>query len=286
MKAGQIVIFIFRIIPKGMISRFFGYLTNLCMPQYILTPVINWYCKKFAVKKEEILFPEGGFKTFDDFFTRKLIEGAHKIDESIDAVISPVDARISYFGRINKKSIIQAKGIEYSLDSLIPSNTCKEFIDGDFITLYLSPADYHHIHSPVEGNITGFFNIPGKLFTVQEFMVNGLKGLFSKNERVISYIKTDRGLAAVCKVGAMNVGRITLSYAGVVTNKTFRSRNEFFYPAKFCPHIKKGENIGTFHLGSTVILLFQKGMIKFDKLEIGKSVRLGQRIATYINYST
>ena len=281
MKAGRIVIFFFKVIPKGMISRFFGYITRLRIHQYILAIIINWYCKKFGVKKDEILHPPGGFKTFDDFFTRKLKEGARRIDSSADAVISPVDARISYFGRINKKSIIQAKGIEYSLEALVPSAKAKEFIDGDFITLYLSPADYHHIHSPVDGNITGFFNIPGKLFSVQEFMVNGLRGLFSKNERVISYIKTGRGLVAVCKVGAMNVGRITLSYAGVVTNRTFRHRNEFFYPEKFCPHIIKGESIGTFHLGSTVILLFQKDMIKFEKLEIGKTVRLGQRIAVY-----
>ena len=281
MKTGRIVIFVFRIIPKGIISRFFGYITRLRIPQYILTFIISWYCKKFGVKKVEILYPPGGFKTLDDFFTRNLKEGVHKIDSSSEAVVSPVDARISYFGRINKKSIIQAKGIDYSLEALVPSAVSKEFVDGDFITLYLSPADYHHIHSPVDGNITGFFNIPGKLFPVKEFMVNGLKGLFSKNERVISYIKTGRGLTAVCKVGAMNVGRITLSYAGVVTNKSFRHRNEFFYPESFCPHVKKGDNIGTFHLGSTVILLFQKDMIKFDKLEIGKAVRLGQRIAVY-----
>ncbi|MCU0821427.1 MAG: archaetidylserine decarboxylase [Spirochaetes bacterium] len=281
MKAGRIVIFIFRFIPKGIISRLFGYLTRRRIPRFVLSSIINWYCKKFPVKKDEILYPAGGFKTLDEFFTRKLKEGVHKIDPSTGAVVSPVDAMISYYGRINKKSIIQAKGIEYSLSALVPSAMAEKFIDGDFITLYLSPADYHHIHSPVSGNIIGFFNIPGKLYSVQEFMVNGMKGLFSKNERVISYIRTDRGLAAVCKIGAMNVGRITLNYAGVVTNKTFRHRNEFFYPEKFCPHIKKGENLGTFHLGSTVILLFQKDMIKFDKLEIGRSVRIGHRIAVY-----
>lgn len=281
MKAGRIVIFFFKVIPKGMISRFFGYLTGLRIHRFILNFIIGWYCRKFPVKKDEILYPPDGFKTFDDFFTRKLKEGIHRIDASPDAIVSPVDARISYFGRINKKSIIQAKGIDYSLEALVPSATGKQFIDGDFITLYLSPGDYHHIHSPVAGNIIGFFNIPGKLYSVQEFMVKGLKGLFSKNERVISYIRTDRGLVAVCKIGAMNVGRITLHYAGVVTNRTFRHRNEFFYPEKFCPHVKKGENIGTFHLGSTVILLFQKDMIKFEKLEIGNTVRLGQRIAVY-----
>ncbi len=277
----RLSIFIFKIIPKGFISRLFGFLTRLHLPQGILNPVIEWYCKKYGVKKEEILYPEDGFKTFDQFFTRYVKSGVHTFDNAEKSVISPVDGRIYNFGKINNNSIIQAKGIEYYLDDLIPSNTYREFIDGSFVTIYLSPADYHHIHSPVSGSITGYFSIPGKLFTVQEFMVNGLKGLFSKNERVISYIKNDNGLAAVCKIGAMNVGRITLSYSDVVTNRTIRKRREYFYSSDTQPHVDKGEEVGVFHLGSTVILLFQKDMVKFDNIEPDSLIRLGERIAFF-----
>ena len=224
---------------------------------------------------DEYTVPSGGFRNFDKFFTRKLKPGSRKINAARGALLSPVDARVDQSGKIKKGQLIQAKGISYSIDSLIPSDTAKRFQNGSFVTLYLSPADYHRIHSPVSGKITGFFHIPGKLYTVQEFMVQGLEGLFSINERLISYIQTANGLAAVCKVGAMNVGRISLSYDTAITNKFIRSKKEVFFdkPVK----VKSGDEIGIFHLGSTIILLFEKGMARLE-IKSGERVRFGQRI--------
>ncbi len=278
----QLLIFLFIIIPKSLFSRIFGTITRIPFPQWILRPIISKYCRSYDVNTDEFETPPGGFRTFNSFFTRSLKEGVHKIDTSPTAVVSPVDALIEQYGQIEGATIIQAKGIDYSLHDLVPSKQAELFECGSFMTLYLSPADYHRIHSPVTGSITGYFHIPGKLYTVQEFMVQGLRGLFSKNERLISYIDTEKGHVGVCKIGAMNVGRMSISHAPVVTNKNIRRRNEVLYRGEERPEIRAGEELGVFHLGSTIVLLFQKNYIRFADDIGGKRVRVGQRIGDII----
>ncbi|HQO01770.1 MAG TPA: archaetidylserine decarboxylase [Spirochaetota bacterium] len=279
--ANELLIFIFKIIPKSLLSRIFGYITRIPMPQFLLNPVIRLYSRKFGVRTEEILYPAGGFRTFNSFFTRKVKNGVHVIDSGRGSVVSPVDGRIDQFGTIEKTAMIQAKGISFSLEDLIPSATHLEFVDGSFMTLYLSPGDYHRIHSPVDGNVVGFFSLPGKLFTVQEFMVKGLTGLFTKNERMISYINTEYGLAGVCKVGAMNVGRIGVVYdEDYRSNRLIRCRKEHFFDDDSQMTMRRGDELGRFNLGSTIILLFQKDMVRFGSFRCGDTVRMGQKIGT------
>lgn len=279
--AHNFIIFIFKIIPKSLLSRIFGYITRIPMPRFLLNPVIQWYSEKFGVRSAEILYPAGGFRSFNSFFTRRVKKGVHKIDPGKGVVVSPVDARIDQFGKIEKTEMIQAKDILFSLENLVPSETYKEFIDGSFMTLYLSPGDYHRIHSPADGNVIGFFSIPGKLFTVQEFMVNGLQGLFTKNERMITYLNTAYGLVGVCKVGAMNVGRIGVVYEeDYASNRFFRRRREHFYEDDSQMTLKCGDELARFNLGSTIVLLFQKDMVKFSTFRCGDTVRVGQKIGT------
>ncbi len=274
-------IFLFRIIPTSLLSRCLGYAARLAVPSFILGPIIAWYSAKFGVRTDEMVRPDGGFVCLDDFFTRRLKPGVHVVDRGKKSIVSPVDARIDQFGSIEGATVFQAKGMGYRLDELIPSDYHKNFIDGSFITLYLSPGDYHRIHSPIGGEVAGYFALPGRLLTVQEYMVKGLPGLFAKNERLISYIETGNGMVAVVKVGAMNVGRITVSYDGVETNRAFRRRVEHFYPANARPRVEKGGDLGAFHLGSTIVLLFQKDAIKIDAFEAGDRVRVGERIAMF-----
>jgi len=282
MRHKTLLLFLFTIMPKSFLSRIFGYTAQIPLPDLIMKFIIKYYCAFYKVNQYEIDYPGTGFRTFDQFFTRKLKAGIHKIDPKLESIVSPVDAKISEFGRINHNSIIQAKGINYTLDKLVPSQMSDVFIDGSFITLYLSPADYHRIHCPVSGRITGYYAIPGKLFPVQDFMVNGLNDLFSKNERILTYIKNKNKSLAICKVGAMNVGRISLSYSAIETNRWFRIKKEFFYSSDKQPIIKKGQEIAIFHLGSTIILLFQKNTIQFAKIKKGQRIRVGQKIASYL----
>ncbi len=282
MRHKSLLLFLFKIIPKSFLSRIFGYIARLPLPRLTMDVIIKHYCGFYKVNQNEIDYPESGFRTFDQFFTRKLKPGVHKIDPNLNSIVSPVDAKISEFGKINNGTLIQAKGIYYKIKELIPSGMSDEFIGGSFITLYLSPADYHRIHSPVSGKITGYYTIPGKLFTVQDFMVKGLNGLFAKNERVLTYIKNKNRALAVCKIGAMNVGRISLSYTDIETNRWFRHKNEFFYPIKNRPAVRKGQEIGIFHLGSTIILLFQKDTMQFVNIKKGRRIRVGQKIAYFL----
>jgi phosphatidylserine decarboxylase len=275
--AGALLVFLFRIIPKSLISRIFGCIAQITLPRSIMNAFIQWYTGKYGVK-EEYITPAGGFKTIDQFFTRRLRDGVHTISRAANCAVSPVDARIDQFGDIKDTTMIQAKGMEYSLQYLVPSETYRKFLWGHFMTLYLSPGDYHRIHSPVDGTVAGYFNIPGTLFTVQDWMVRGLPNLFAKNERLISYIESRAGMVAVCKVGAMNVGRITLSYCTERTNRTFRRRRELFFPAEDRVPVLAGDELGVFHLGSTIILLFQRGMISFDAFKPGEKIRMGNRI--------
>ncbi|HNX25332.1 MAG TPA: archaetidylserine decarboxylase [Spirochaetota bacterium] len=275
-------ILIFKILPKGFISRIFGYTSLIPLPQGLMKKIIAWYSVKYGVNLAEAEIPAEGFKNLNKFFTRTLKSGSRKIDEDKKSVVAATDSRVDQYGDITDDNILQAKGVDYSLRDLIPSIEAEKFINGKYITLYLSPGDYHRIHSPVSGKITGFFNIPGKLYTVQEFMVKGFKGLFAVNERLITYIETDNGAVAVCKIGAINVGKISLSYDHSVTNKFFRNKNEKIYDEDKMPQVKKGDEIGIFNLGSTVIILFEEGMVKFNDLKDGQMVKMGEKIGTLL----
>ena len=282
MKRG-LLIFFFSILPKAFLSRIFGVIARMRFPRSILVPVMEWYCDKYPVKMDEFDQPDEGFKTLDQFFTRRLKKGIHIIDSNPMAVVSPVDARIDQFGEITGTRVMQAKDIDYLVSDLIPASIHHSFLDGTFVTLYLSPADYHRIHSPIDATISGSLHVPGKLFPVMELMVNGINGLFSKNERIITYLQSEYGICAVSKIGAMNVGRISVSYNDFISNDSFfRSKREMLFSKEFRPHVHRGDELGIFHLGSTVILLFQKGMVNLDRLLVGQRVRVGQRIGELV----
>lgn len=274
----QFFAFLYRVLPKGLISRIMGGIARLRLPRFLLDSIINAYCANYRVNRDEMEVPPGGFVSFNMFFTRKLKKGVHTIDRGEYSVVSPVDGRVDQCGAIDGSAIIQAKGISYTVESLVPSGRAKDFMGGSFITIYLSPADYHRIHSPVTGKIDGYLHIPGKLFTVQKYMVDRMPGLFAKNERIITFITTGSGKTALCKIGALGVGRITLSYAAAMTNRFFRSHEEKYFDTTARIAVKKGDEVGLFNLGSTVILLFENGMVKFNPLPEGTRVRMGQKI--------
>jgi len=276
----KMTIYFFHVLPKSLLSRLFGYIARIPIPQFLLKKIMKWYIASYGVIENEMVIPEKGFRNLDQFFTRQIKEGSHPVDTSKKSIVSPVDARVDQYGSIDNETLIQAKGVSFSLKELIPSETAERFKDGSFMTLYLSPGDYHRIHSPIAGKITGYFNLPGKLYTVQEFMVKGLPGLFNINERLISYVEAQNKLCAVIKVGAMNVGRMTLAYDTVMTNKTFRRKKELFYDKGSEPTAEKGGELGTFHMGSTIVLLFEKDTATFNDIEIGTAVRMGQAIGS------
>ncbi len=269
------------LMPKNLISRMFGWMTYIHFPRFVMVPLLQAFVRVYKINVDEAELQLKDYPSLNKFFTRALKEGARDIDYTDRTVVSPVDGRISVFGKIKEGKMIQAKGINYDLDDLLEwPEYAARFQGGSYIVIYLSPQDYHRIHTPHEGNVVALGYTPGELFTVNQISVKGVHGLFPKNERLTSYISTDFGLLAVCKVGATNVGRIRVTYDRLITNSWIRIHRQKTYKNPI--YMNRGEELGRFEMGSTVILLFEKDRFEFSKaLEEGMKIRLGEPLGSF-----
>ena len=268
-------------IPQNLVSRIFGWISYMHLPSFIMIPVLQAYSRVFKIDVNEAEKNIREYPSLNRFFTRALKEGARIVDKEKTSIISPVDGTVSRYGDVKSGKMIQAKGIDYSLSDLLESSKYLEnFREGKYVVIYLSPRDYHRIHSPVEGKILGYTYTPGKLFAVNEIAVKGLHGLFPKNERLTTYIKNSSGMVGLVKVGAVNVGRIRVNYDTIHTNRWIRIARHESYDVPF--GVSKGDEVGRFEMGSTVILLFEKGTVNFSQnIQEGRSIKFGQVIGHY-----
>jgi phosphatidylserine decarboxylase len=224
------------------------------------------------------------FEHFNAFFTRALRDGVRPIETSVDSIVSPVDGSISQLGTITGEELLQAKGNEYSLLKLLGGNEAlaKRFVNGQFITLYLSPRDYHRIHMPVDGTLLDMTYVPGRLYSVSPLTTQAIDNLFARNERVINHFKTSSGSMALIMVGAIFVGSMETVWAGEITparNRTLQ-HSDYSNP-EIQINFDKGEEMGRFNMGSTVILLFEPGALQWvPSLIPGANIRLGQKLGT------
>jgi len=265
-------------LPHHAVSRIVFKLTRI-RSAYV-PKAIQLFSEVFDVNLDEAVNSDPkSYSTFNEFFTRTLKPELRPIAPS--KLTSPVDGTISQFGKIENGSLLQAKGVTYTLDSLVGGNKerAKRYENGQFITIYLSPRDYHHIHMPCSGKLTEQTHIPGRLFSVAKHTVNTIKGIFARNERVIASFDTEYGPMAMILVGAINVAAIETVWAGLVTppkGETITSRN---YRAKEIS-IEKGQEMGRFNMGSTVILLFSEGAPKLGKdLEVDQTLKMGEALS-------
>ncbi len=245
------------------------------VPKPLLRSVIRRYIDFYGVNVGEIADPLDSFESFDDFFTRALKPGTHTIDADPNVACSPVDGRVLNFGRVSGGRIDQVKGRSYGLDELLDSaERAKRFEAGHYVTVYLSPKDYHRIHCPVAGKVTGYRYIPGRLYPVNDMGVSNVDKLFAVNERLISYVESALGGVAVVKVGATNVGMISLSYHGVRTN--VGRKTAYDEVLKKAVPIEKGGELGRFHLGSTVVVVTEREDLVPVVTETETYVRMGE----------
>jgi phosphatidylserine decarboxylase len=266
-------------LPKKAISRWMG--------RFARSPVskrfIPYYIKRFDIDLSEVEKPWEEYESLQEFFIRRLKPGARPVDPSPDTVVSPVDGTISQIGTITRDTLIQAKGLEYRLEELLGGDQerAKQFENGEFVTIYLSPREYHRIHAPMKGRITGLTYIPGTLFPVNTFGVRTVRELFVRNERLVTYLtSSELGTVAVVKVGATNVGSVKVTFdPHVVTNQPRKKQMErkSYHPQ---PELEKGEEMGRFEFGSTVILLFEEGRIRWCRNWCPEDpIQMGQPIA-------
>lgn len=217
------------------------------------------------------------YATFNEFFTRTLKPGIRPIDASTDTLVSPADGMIGQIGRLNGGAMIQAKGQDYELEGLVGSDLALDFIDGHFITIYLSPSDYHRVHMPCTGRISKTRYIPGKLFSVNPQTTAAIPQVFARNERLVCVIETEFGPVLLVMVGAMLVNGIVTRWAGKIT--PFQ-QNQSINLDKENVSYSKGEEMAYFEFGSTVILILPKKAIHFlEHCKESSKINMGEAIA-------
>lgn len=244
----------------------------------------RWFVKQFKVDMSQAQEPDlEAYASFNAFFTRALRPDARPVSGDPTNIICPVDGAISQLGDIQKGRIFQAKGRDYSVLELLGGDvrSAELFEDGKFATLYLSPKDYHRIHIPIDGKLSAMSHVPGRLFSVSPATTRAVPRLFSRNERVTAYFETDAGPMAVVMVGAIFVASIETIWAGEVTPPAGKEIRHWKYNTKVPTfHFSKGDEIGRFNMGSTVILLFGKDRVNWmDNIRAGEQVQMGQTLA-------
>ncbi|TFW10544.1 phosphatidylserine decarboxylase [Oxalobacteraceae bacterium OM1] len=264
------------LLPKQALTQLAGRLASAQGGR--LTPrLIRWFAKKYGVDMNEAHNPDlGSYASFNDFFTRALREGARPIADA--DFVCPVDGAISQCGIIEHDQIFQAKGHRYSTTALVGGDAqlAASFDHGSFATLYLSPRDYHRIHMPCDAKLQRMIYVPGALFSVNPTTARGVPGLFARNERVVCVFDSAFGPFVLVLVGATIVGSMATVWHGVVNASRQGRIREWDYRDQDIV-LKKGEEMGRFLLGSTVVMLFPKGVLEFNPAWVAeRSIRMGE----------
>jgi phosphatidylserine decarboxylase len=247
----------------------------------VTTAIIRWFVGHYGVNMGEAIDPDiRSYRTFNEFFTRAFKPGARPIAAA--DLVCPIDGAISQCGRIERDQIFQAKGHTYSTTALVGGDAALagQFLDGSFATLYLSPRDYHRIHMPCDGRLVRMIHVPGDLFSVNPATARGVPGLFARNERVVCVFDSAHGPFVLALVGATIVGSMATVWHGVVNPPRPGKLREWTYQDKPIS-LAKGDEMGRFLLGSTVVMLFPAGPLQFDPAwQPERDVRMGQPMAT------
>ena len=267
------------ITPQLGVSNLAGRLADNDRSPALKNRVIKWFIGRYGVDMSEAAEPNPeAYATFNDFFTRELKPGIRPLADGEKTLVSPVDGAISQLGQVTGDRVFQAKGQSFSLSELLGGEeaTTAPFADGEFSTIYLSPKDYHRIHMPMAGTLRQMIHVPGKLFSVNPVTAENVPNLFARNERVVCIFDTASGPMALVLVGAMIVGSVETRWAGVVVPGR-RQVTSTLYEGEQAITFDKGEEMGRFRLGSTVIMVMPKGSVSWNSNQVaGKTVRMGE----------
>lgn len=265
------------LLPKQKMTTFAGRVAG-AQGGAMTTRLIRWFVGKYGVDMNEAQNADiGSYKSFNDFFTRPLKAGVRPL--STADFICPVDGAISQFGAIDDHHILQAKGHRFSIAELVGGDRslAAQFRHGSFANLYLSPKDYHRLHMPCDGALRRMIYVPGSLFSVNPTTARGVPNLFARNERVVCvFASPEHGPFVMVLVGATIVGSMATVWHGVVNPKRTNKVTEWFYDEQEIV-LKKGDEMGRFLLGSTIVMLFRPDTIAFNEhWAPERSVRLGE----------
>jgi len=268
-----------RLVPKNALSRLAGALTRWRAPWPVRIAAMKAFARRYGIDLSESPDLEV-YRTFGEFFARPLHPGLRPIAPGETVLVSPVDAVVSETGLATEGRLVQAKGIDYTVAALVADDAlAARLAGGAWATLYLSPKDYHRIHFPLGGKVLGWRYVPGALWPVNPASVRTVPGLFAANERLVTVMDTPLGRCAVVAVGATVVGRVRAYYDPSVPHTNVPGaaprRHDYGTPLP----VEKGQELGAFEMGSTVILLFEPGKARLDPhIAPGARVRVGEPI--------
>ena len=272
--------------PQHALSRLIGRLAE-CQVPFVKNTLIKLFIKHFKVNMQEAARPNSqDYRHFNDFFTRALQDDARIIDTTPNHLACPVDGAISQIGEIQHNQLFQAKGKTFDIGALLGGDmaTAQQFHHGQFATIYLSPKDYHRIHMPCDGTLVSMTHVPGQLFSVNQATAAQVPNLFARNERAVAIFDTEFGPMAMVLVGAMIVASIETTWAGLISpvGKSISHWNYCVDTSQNEPIVlRKGEEMGRFKLGSTIILCLPKIDMKWNEvLTAGAPTKLGQMLAS------
>ncbi len=266
------------VLPQQGLTRFAEFVANSRAPW--TRGIIPWFIRKYGVDMSEAARPDpADYACFNDFFTRALREGARPLADA--PFVSPVDGTVIDCVQLDGDTLLQVKGHPYSARALVGGDAALVdlFDGGEAISIYLSPKDYHRIHMPCAGRLRRMVHVPGSLYSVNPATVAGVPGLFARNERVVCLFDSDFGPFVLTLVGAMVVGSMQTVWHGLINPPRSGTLREWRYDDQDI-QLARGEEMGRFLLGSTVVMLFPKGVLRAraDWLP-GRSVRMGEAMA-------
>lgn len=282
----QVLLLLQRILPKRLMTSLVYRLTHLRLPA-IKNFLIHGFLKLYSVDLDEVQknVPRD-FDCFNDFFIRELKSGSRPIDASKSSVVSPADGFVSAIGTIQENSLLQAKRHDYSLEELLATDLDEAgaYCNGSFATIYLAPFNYHRVHAPLAGELVAARFIPGALFSVHPTAVAHLRGLFTRNQRLVCHFKTAVGPLVLILVGALNVGSITTRWTGELRPRKGHIVEDIdLTRTSERRMIDKGEQLGWFNMGSTVIVVLPPAVATWRPgLASGDAVKMGEAIGDLV----
>jgi phosphatidylserine decarboxylase len=277
MRSDRLFIWFQHVLPQHALSRLVLRATRVRAP-WFKNWLIRGFLRLYTIDMDDAVQPDPlRYASFNEFFTRALRPDARSLAKEPREIACPVDGVISEAGKIDGDTLLQAKGRNYTLKELLASCAwAKDFEGGSFATIYLAPFNYHRVHMPLAGRLRETVYVPGRLFSVNAATASLVPRLFARNERVLTWFDTAFGEFALILVGALNVGSIATVWAGDITPAPRRVATTLPPQAV---SLDKGEEMGRFNMGSTVILLFQKDRARWHaELRAGATVRLGQSL--------
>ncbi|EGG16425.1 phosphatidylserine decarboxylase [Cavenderia fasciculata] len=279
-------------IPFRFTSTIWGKCSNIILPISMRESVYKTYSTMFGVNLKEVEKPLVEYQSMADFFSRRLCPGCRDIDMKAP-LVSPVDGKIIYFGKVNKDSLEQVKGLSYSLEQFLGESQSKQLAGKNLyhIGIYLSPGDYHGVHNPTDWIVENSYHFPGYLFPVGKMATRIIPGLFALNERVVVTGQWKYGFFSMTPVGASNVGSIVLDFdKDLSTNNPHQQqeldKKEFYQKSYQNLFNQKGSEFAFFRMGSTVIIIFElpdNTTFSFDHLKPNKSIKVGEKIGSILN---